>query len=515
MNLKNILSSGDYIIPIPLGGKITLQYDDKGNLEKAFRGWDTIDDITCDIHLFTPSINTFPRQIVARTVSGTSLVYGVLYTASNVLSGFGSINDAIIDMYENSPELFSFFAVTAKNTSYTFQGPSSLITWFRANHFNILNGFLIGTSFDEGVLKHFLSTQFPFKCPNLASYLIINGKDTKFVDAAVQTYIVSDVKTEVSETGQVLGKIICMGGKEITVDYSIIVKFDVGKNLCIMLDDTGNICYTYYIDKKIHKKVNDKLVCKFCGRPIEIKQDEITKCGDPYCVSRLYPEIRHFCNILELPVISYDVFMKHVENKELTDICDLLLLDEYKDADIHTTYSKLLDAIIPVSSLRNRLILKQFIKKCSNNPQALMYYLKHPNKIGNELSLNAYNGCKELETWIANPENELVVETMLNTKNFVFDGVDKKFAADPILRGTKIFITGKFYHGNTLDMVDILHSYSAEVTTTFDGTVNLVLVGDIPEDVSGVSIRKAKKNKIPVYYETQFFTRYNIDDCFV
>lgn len=510
MNLKNILRSGDYVTLVPFGAKITLQYNDKGNLEKVFKGFNTTDEFDFDtIQSINNQNSTFPSHIVSRTISGTCWVSGVLYTASDILSSFESVNDAILDMYLKSPNKFNFFACTCKSTAFKFNGTANLNTWLKSNSFNTLEGFLTGGDYHPGMLDHFIETRFKFKYPLLASYLIYNGESFQFIETQIASHIVSTVKTEVTENGYVLGRLICKDGFEMKCSYSEVVEFNIQRNTCILLNENGSICYSYSIDNKNREKRPDTITCSFCGRPIKVVKGEAVICGDRSCTSRLYSSVSHFCNVLKLPVITYEEYLEHVKDKSITCLSDILLIDEYKDLEIKSTLGSILDAIVPVDCVRNRSVFTLFANNCSNNVQTFLYYVENPNKIEQDFKTSEF---KSLISWLRNSENLQDVVTILNSKNFKFELCDKKYDGDPIFRGNVIYLTGKFLHGPVSEIIKILQSYSAEVVTKFDDSVNVVLVGDIPEDVSGVSIRKAKRRHIPIYQESGFFKMYEIDN---
>ena len=79
------------------------------------------------------------------------------------------------------------------------------------------------------------------------------------------------------------------------------------------------------------------------------------------------------------------------------------------------------------------------------------------------------------------------------------------------LTGKTIFITGNFVHGSTADIIAILKSYSAQVSNKV-ADCQCVITGDSMEDLDGRSIRYAKQNNIPVFTESQFFAKYEIDE---
>ena len=125
MNVRNFLAPGDFVITIPVGLNITLQYDEKGNIQKLLMGLD-------------PSGAELPEEllnevllagIVPRTipiVQGTTWISGI-FTRSGILSTkSGKIPDDIIedisvDLLENPCE-FTFYAASVESNSMKFTG---------------------------------------------------------------------------------------------------------------------------------------------------------------------------------------------------------------------------------------------------------------------------------------------------------------------------------------------------------------------------------------------------------
>ena len=98
------------------------------------------------------------------------------------------------------------------------------------------------------------------------------------------------------------------------------------------------------------------------------------------------------------------------------------------------------------------------------------------------------------------PKLILYINTVIDSADIVQE--NKAFEGAPIFRGKEIVITGRFRHGNNNFIKSIFESY---------GATGCVVVGDIPEDVSGIAIRKAKKARIDVFDESTFFNMYDID----
>ena len=83
MNMRNFLKPGDFVIPMPIGIHMTLQYNISGNLEKVYTGFDSERiDRTSDMMNLVIQNKTAPPKI--HITKGTTWVKGVLYTGTFV-----------------------------------------------------------------------------------------------------------------------------------------------------------------------------------------------------------------------------------------------------------------------------------------------------------------------------------------------------------------------------------------------------------------------------------------------
>ena len=72
-------------------------------------------------------------------------------------------------------------------------------------------------------------------------------------------------------------------------------------------------------------------------------------------------------------------------------------------------------------------------------------------------------------------------------------------------------MTGKFLHGSFDEIKSIFASYSAETTRVFNSSVNCLVIGDTKEDINGSIIMQCRKINLPIFGETEFFNKYEID----
>ena len=170
----------------------------------------------------------------------------------------------------------------------------------------------------------------------------------------------------------------------------------------------------------------------------------------------------------------------------------------------------MISAVIPKSDVSSAII-SQFVTNCNNTLQTVKFYISHPDRIALNLSLRSADASR-LMRWLSSADNRTLLLEVLDYPRIKFSGVGAKFIGTPMFRNKVIMITGKFTHGDIGEIIAILQSYSATVVTKFDGTVQCIVVGDIPEDVDGSAIRNARNHSVAVYSESEFFARFQIDD---
>ena len=233
-------------------------------------------------------------------------------------------------------------------------------------------------------------------------------------------------------------------------------------------------------------------------------------CSNPYCTSLLYPKIERFCKVLGLDVLSKEQFDKYVEDSELQIFPDVLLLPEYKDIKIKKNLWELIFACIPMDVGVDKQWLIKFCNRCNNNYKTVKYYFDGPIRIYTELDMNV---SRRFANWLSIPRNILELDTIINSEQIELAVKDKVMSFDgaPIFRNKTIYITGTFKHGSLAEIRAILESYSAVVVTDFDQHIQCVLVGDIKEDIEGQAILAARELHLPIFSESEFFAKYEID----
>ena len=99
MNVRNFLAPGDFVITVPAGFNVTLQYDENGVIQKLLTGLDP--ESGCELpdellHAILPS-GIIPNSIPV--VQGTSWISGV-FTHPGVLSNrSGVVPDDLIVLF--------------------------------------------------------------------------------------------------------------------------------------------------------------------------------------------------------------------------------------------------------------------------------------------------------------------------------------------------------------------------------------------------------------------------------
>jgi NAD-dependent DNA ligase len=123
------------------------------------------------------------------------------------------------------------------------------------------------------------------------------------------------------------------------------------------------------------------------------------------------------------------------------------------------------------------------------------------------------NVSRRFANWLMGEQNLLELKTIIESDQVEIITHDKILTFDgaPIFRNKSIYITGTFRHGVHAEIQTILESYSATVVNSFDEYVQCVLVGDIKDGIDGQAILAAKELHLPIFNESEFFAKYDID----
>lgn len=513
MYVRDCLKPGDYLMPVPLGLPITLQYSAGGLLEGIYQGYGhdrtNVTDILLD--LFRKH-HTSPLSIPIK--GGTTWIKGVLYTGTRFYSDGAlpsAISSDIISAYSHNPTSFNFFAGNVDSLSASIKGAVPTRNWLSVTGFNVLPGWLISKDITKDEFIQMIDNdKFPFIFPLISDYIIYRGMEVRFVSTQLKQFIVNEVKRYTDQYGYIRAKLIDKFGSERSyVDYSEVVRLNIQKNSLVILDCYGNLIYSVSSDNNSHI-VSPNINCTVCGRPFKVPKDGEVICPDINCMSRLYPELNHFLTVLKLPNMDIDTYNECVANGDLTCIPDVLQLPDYIDCRIQVTLSDVLASVVPVSVVSDKSIFSSFVNSCNNNLSSFRYYIQHPDLLVKDVDEKNISYNKFIR-WLQTPPNVLNIQAILESPQISIIETNKKFEGSPIFRGKTIMITGDFLHGSHSDISAILKSYSAEVTTQFSEVINCVLIGGTHENIDGISIRNARNLNIPIYEEQPFFEAYEID----
>lgn len=515
------LQAGEYVTLVPLGLPITIQYSERGPVDKVYTGheenqWKDVTNPVLTKMLINKQI---PNH--ANTNGRICYVRAVLYS-SELQFNRGIIPNCVMDKYlqayMDDPNRFSVYAGDMHGI-YDTVNMTAVATnqWLVMNQFATLPGFVIPTEFDESKFESMAKRNFPFRYPLIASYIVFHrDSSVTYPKTGLTMFQVDSVKCVVDQCGNILGDVKEKSSDTVhSVPYPQVVHNDIQKNSNVVCNSEGNFIY---VQNEIRaNKLPRKITCSSCGKQLIVPSANVRsfKCEDPQCNSVLYPRVVQMLNTLGLPTMSFDRYTEVTkEIGNIFGILDVLELDEYKDTEIEVTLEDAARAIIPKDVLPGSQQIKELCIGCANSEEAYIYYVTHPETIVSDLGLNK-NAFSRLIAWLNVPENSSDCVELLHLSNVQLIKTKKHIDGSPIFRDKKIYITGTFFHGTTEDIISILEGYSATVYTKFDQSVDCVVVGDVPENVNGHAIGESKKLNIPIMEESDFFSTYRIDSDIV
>jgi len=513
MFVKNFLTAGDFLTLVPVGIKVSLQYDDNGRIERVYKDWQDHADVTLD---FLPKMledDMIPRKISVKT--GSTFVYGVLYTPT-LCPDPGELPQCVMDSLSDKFVLglakFNFFAGHVKSFGTTFRGANQIRQWLNFSKFHVLPGFVIPHDIDEVKFEKMATSNFPFKYPLISDYIEFGRDGVDFYSTNLFQEVVFNVEDGMDEDGS-LYSMLTLTHEKLKIGYSEAVKYNVIKNTQIVLDESGNIIYSRSIDKRKRKAREDKITCPVCGNIYSVPKSGKCVCSDPHCNSRLYPRVTRMLKILSFPDISYDSYIK-LTNKvgKVFSVVDVLYEDSIVDYRPNCTLPNLLRSIVPPEVMHGSDAFTLFCNKCNNSVDTVDYYLHNNRRIVTDLGMGDRADIRRFSEWLEDPINLSDILTLLHSDRVNLTKVDRKFDGAPIFRDKTIYITGKFKHGDIQEVTSILSSYSADVITSGDAGFDCIVVGDTKEDVNGFVIKHAKSIGVPIFTESEFFTTYGIDE---
>lgn len=512
MNVRNLLRPGDFVMLLPVGIKITLQYDASGCIEKVYTGYDSERaDKTDDILKILVNNDKIPSRI--QITKGTSWIKGILYTGA-IAKASGSLPKAVeselLKKFLDAPDTFNFFAASVESTSVVFRGATSARQCLAMAKFRLLPGWIIPAKVSEKTVETWINSNiYPFG-PIITDFIIYHNDDVSIIPTGLTQVIVEKIETFLDFNGYVKSKLIVGDSdRPIYIDYSDTVNFTIRKDSVLVFDSNHRIIYCKNEDSA--KPYNTVVSCKRCGKKYNIPKSGYVYCPDEHCPSRIMPEIIQFINVLNLPEYDKENLQNDIEKNTITCIPDIFLLPEYEKINIEVTFTELLRSVVPIKKIPRDDVFTAFAFACSQNERTFRYYIQNPDMISSDLGMEHHDLDKFVE-WLSDGYNLSDLTTLLDLPNIKIKTIEKKFNGAPIFRNKTICITGTFVRGSLAEIATILQSYSANVVFRFSNIVDCVLTGSTNENIDGSIIRDAKTMKKVIMTEDDFFKRYGIDD---
>lgn len=499
---RNRLCAGDFVEPIPNGALLTLEYDENGVFKHVYVG----DSPELDFEskeIFSQMIKDGIVPTHTYTNNGTGYVRGVLYSGKVYTQSCGILPwsqvDLLIEDYTKNNVNCNFFAGSVYLTGTAFNGAAQVMNWLKSNKFTQLPNFIITTNDFENRLE-MLINQTAFDFENIVGYFVFR-KDAAYINMLDNKLdLITSISTECDMNGYLVSTVNTVLHNKLHISYYDVIKFGLTKNDYIVLDDSNHIIHNY----NKSDSVDDTWKCKFCGSIYKVT-NEFAKCSNDNCLSHMYTSIAHFLNKLGLPELSYTDYVKHCKANDITKFGDILDLELYRDCTIENSLYDIIDAIVPIPSVRDRNEIWKLYSACNGSFESVNYYMDHPDKIRIDLNID----IPEFEIWLSDYNNAQKIRDIITYTNVVLIPHTKKFEGSPIFRGNKFYITGKFVCGSYAEVASILASYDGEVVDKPE-LATIGLVGDIAENVNGGNINKLIDRGCTIFTETELFNQYNL-----
>lgn len=534
---KTFCKAGSLVYIVPTGLLVTLRYDAHGELGQVFKGFhaheEEIDSSKEISKEFVDAI--FHNCMVPGSIKitgTTTSVWGVFYS-DEFKSIYGKLPeceyDRIINDIISGNIKYKFYIGNVDSGAAAISNPTSLNSWGKMSGFDILPSWLIPSGATDKTLKDYIysNIHYPFKYPLISGFVVYEGAiKPYFYPLSLMTATVKNTEKYVNHSGFILykvqfggdrdatmfggGRISFPNSDELVMNYPDAAFFNIQKKSQIVLDG-DKVVWSDTKSSNHSERLPKRFICKSCGKILEVPDMGYMTCSDPYCPSLLYPRIERFCTVLGLDLLSKEKFDSYVDKSSLQIFPDVLLLPEYKDKEIKKNLWEIIFACLPMEAGVDKQWLIKFCNRCNNNYTTVKYYFDNPIKIYTELDMNV---SQRFANWLSIPRNILELDTIVTSSQVKLAVQDKIMSFDgaPIFRNKTIYITGTFKHGTIPEITAILESYSATVVTEFDNFVQCVLVGDIKENIEGQAILTARELGLPMFNESEFFAKYEIDE---
>lgn len=514
MFVRNFLTAGDFVTLLPFGLLATIQYSDKGKIEKVFIGADhSGQEVTKELLSTILKSNLVPRSIMIQ--GGTSFVTGVFQIQDfTLVSGNipDCVNSNLVSAIAASPENVKFYAGSVSSLAAIYRGAVNVRRWLTGNKFELLPGYPVPANLTEDMFLNMVGqSKLTFSLPEVFGYLVFHQGTAQYHSLGFKFVQVIEEPTRVTNG---LGQIWCdiavdgLTQPKLTVPFGVCAKFNIHAQDFLLLNETGEILKGYSMNKNA-SSYPTTLVCEVCGKVIPVNMNGVTMCTNTHCGSRLYTSTNRFLERLGVPEsISYEKYKALVKKVgKLYTVLDVLDEPEYKDRTFDVTLNNLLIGVLPYTVPIT--LINKFCEFCSNSPSSVEYYLSYPDVLTREFS--GYGKITQLTDWAADPENlSFLHHVLLHTRIHIIAST-KKFEGAPTLRNWRILLTGEFSHGPQQEIQRILRSYSAEIVYKPEDA-NCLIIGDIGENLNGSFIHKMQSSNKKVFKEFDFFRLYEIDD---
>ena len=516
---------GSYVAIVPVGLRVSLQYNQNGLIQSIKMLIDDGDDkVEVDRDYYTAMLKFVPNKIAL--AGGTTWVEGVFYFA-DIPTDAGSLPDCCYSTYLarflKNDCMCEFYAATVTSYAASFVGAQTIRNWLSSNQFKVLPGAVVPIEMTEDTIKLMLQTgAYSFKYPYISGFYTFTNAETEYIPADLRQSTVTAVDTVLSPEGYVQSNvhldcapIDATGAQEdiiITLNYSEVCAHSVqeGASILYYVGDYIELLATRSADPAFRLKVVDNhITCPVCGKIYVAPSHGPVQCDDPHCLSTAYPEVCRILEEFELPLISIDDFRQLIVDKKIITATDILCVEPYSEMVIKGDLLKVLIAAAPAVLSNDEAFFTKLLHECNYSVDTLMYYLNNPMKMVTELDLVTVSAKRFVE-WCKDEYNVLTVKTLLSAVHI--EDTSLHFEGSPIFRGNKFVLTGKFKRGDLSKVTQILEGYAATVLPDFDKEVPTMLItGGTDEGIEGRLVQAARKFNVPVVDEDSFFTHFEID----
>lgn len=517
---KTFCRPGSLIYIVPTGLLVTLRYDAHGNINLISAGFYNFGDDAIEDAVLPPE---FQKAVVSHGIvpgsikitGGNTVVWGVFYSdefhaANGAIPGCEF--DRIIGDIISGNIKYHFYAGNLESGAIALTNPTAIDKNGRLSGFDMLPTWLVPVDATDTALKDYITSNIhcPFKYPLISGFVVYEGTSKGYFHSVdLHTITVTNTIKYVNHSGYHKYKVFYGDDEILYMQYPDAAHFNVQAGSQLVLDGE-TVVWSNTKSSNHSERLPKRVVCKSCGKILDVPDMGVMTCTNPYCTSLLYPRIDRFCKVLDLDLISKEQFDKYVSNSDLQIFPDVLLLPEYKDLKIQKNLWEVIFACLPMEVGLDKQWLIKFCNRCNNNYATVKFYFDNPIQIYTELDLNV---TRRLANWLSEPRNIVELDTIINSEQIEVITQDRILGFDgaPIFRNKTIFITGTFRHGTIPEIKAILESYSATVVTEFDEYIQCVLVGDIKDGIDGQAILAAREMHLALFNESEFFAKYDID----